>query len=525
MSLFQQIFSAAVAAALELVVVALACGGMYALIRLMLRAVPSTARHAEWRRLAALKARGLLFVTFVALATLIIGSNAYFAARGEDAQGRAAHLLQLVSSDMWTALAYGLLKVSLAALGVLVATRVIRGLLRIVHQTINHWDQLKDNNRSLATLFGGLERAVVNLGWILLAVYASSLVPAASGVTAGLLLVARVYLVLSIGLLVIRSTAVIVDTLDATSLRYAQRRDWVRHYDQLRPLLPTFRACLEYALWIAIAALVLVQLEPARGLAVWGPRLIQAIAIFFAGRVIIELGHLEIERRMLPPEGIDETERRRRTTMVPLVRSAFTYGAYFATVVLMLGATGFNPMPFLAGAGLLGLVVGFGAQSLINDVVSGFFILFENLYLVGDVVQVGETTGVVEAIEFRTTKIRDGEGRVHIIRNGDMKPIVNYSKDYIMAVVAIDVEYGADLKAVYSALRYAGERLRAENRDVIGETEIEGITGFGPSSLTVRTCTRVQPGRHGSVAAAMRMLIKESFDRQGRGLGRHTLVS
>ena len=131
------------------------------------------------------------------------------------------------------------------------------------------------------------------------------------------------------------------------------------------------------------------------------------------GQVSVELGRLEILHRLLPQEGIDETSRRRRATMAPLVRSTFTYAVAFATVVLILATLGFNPVPFLAGAGILGLVVGFGAQSLINDVVSGFFILFENTYLVGDVVEAAGAKGVVEAIEFRTTKIRDAEGRLY----------------------------------------------------------------------------------------------------------------
>ena len=121
------------------------------------------------------------------------------------------------------------------------------------------------------------------------------------------------------------------------------------------------------------------------------------------------------------------------------------YAAYFATTVLILGTLGFNPLPFLAGAGLLGLVIGFGAQSLINDVVSGFFILFENIYLVGDVIEGGGAKGVVEAIEFRTTRIRDADGRLHIVRNGDMKQVVNFSKDYAVAVVPVDVSYEADM--------------------------------------------------------------------------------
>ena len=115
---------------------------------------------------------------------------------------------------------------------------------------------------------------------------------------------------------------------------------------------------------------------------------------------------------MLPRKGIDEMERRRRTTMVPLLQSTFMYGAYFATAVLILGTLGFNPLPFLAGAGILGLVIGFGAQSLVNDVVSGFFILFENMYMVGDLIEGGGAKGTVEAIEFRTTRIRDAYGRL-----------------------------------------------------------------------------------------------------------------
>lgn len=334
----------------------------------------------------------------------------------------------------------------------------------------------------------------------------------------------RIYVVVAIGLIAVGSTAVIVDTLEGISRRYAERRNGLRHYEHLRALVPTLRTCLDYALWIAIASLVLVQVPSMQSLAAWGPRLIEAIAIFFAGRVVIELGQLEIGHRMLPREGLDDSERRRRATMVPLVRSAFTYAVYFATAVLILSMLGFNPMPFLAGAGLLGLVIGFGAQSLINDVVSGFFILFENSYLVGDLVEVGAARGVVEAIEFRTTKIRDAEGRMHIIRNGDMKPVINYSKDYGVAVVAVDVPYDADLQRVCAGLRQASARLRADNRDVLDETRIEGITTFGASTMTIRTTTRVRPGQHDAVAAALRLLINQTFEHAAGGAARKSLI-
>jgi small conductance mechanosensitive channel len=295
--------------------------------------------------------------------------------------------------------------------------------------------------KGLERLFARLDRALAVTGWMLVAVLASWLLAVPPAINDTLLLVVRLYLVFAVGIALVRAAGIVVDVLDGWGRQYMQARGWAGHYGVLRRLVPTLRACIEYALWITVAAVVIAQLGPVSNLATWGPRIVQAIGIFFVGRVVVEMGHVEIGRRVLPAEGLDEMEHRRRATMVPLVRSIFTYAVYFATAALMLSALGFNPMPFLAGAGILGLVVGFGAQSLINDVVSGFFILFENVYLVDDLVEAGAAKGVVEAIEFRVTKIRDADGRLHIIRNGDMKPVINYSKDYTMAVVPVEVAY------------------------------------------------------------------------------------
>ena len=441
-----------------------------------------------------------------------------------------ASLTAQVSTDStahtWSTLASALAKLVLATLAVLITVHVVRWLLRVAERMLRRWAQLSDeDDRSLTQIFASFERALTNLGWMLVVVAASLLFAVPGSITQWLLLLVRIYLVVVLGIVVIRSTALIVSALDVFGDRYAKRRNWSRYYEHLRALLPTFRTCVDYALWVGVASLVLVQLTPTQRVAAWGPLLIQAIAIFFAGRVIIELGRLEIGHRMLPHEGLEETDRRRRATMVPLVRSAFTYAVYFGTAVLILSSLGFNPMPFLAGAGLLGLVVGFGAQSLINDVVSGFFILFENVYLVGDIVEVGPAKGVVEAIEFRTTKIRDPEGRIHVIRNGDMKPVINYSRDYGVAVVAVDVPYDADLRGVFAGLRQAGAHLRSQSQDVLNELQIDGVTAFTASTMTIRTSTRVSPGRQEAAAAALRLLINETFEqRAGRAI-RKTLIA
>jgi moderate conductance mechanosensitive channel len=521
----QQILTALVVIALELLVVALVCGLLYGGVMILVRTIAARMKRQEWQRIVTVKARNLLLVLCLALAAVVIIYNGWLLARGVDVRARTTTLIRSVTPDMWIAAGMALAKLALAVAGIIVVTRLLRRLAGALEKRINRWDHLRDNNKSLAALFRGLDRAIVSLGWMLAVLLACVLFAVRDSIISPLVLIVRIYLVLAIGVMVIRSTAVIVDTLDGLSHLYAQKRGWLAYYDHLRPLLPTFRACLEYALWIALGSVVLAQLASMRALAAWGPLLIQGIAIFFGGRVIIELGRLEIGRRMLPSEGLEETERRRRATMVPLVRSAYTYGVYFGTAVLILSSLGFNPMPFLAGAGILGLVIGFGAQSLINDVVSGFFILFENIYLVGDMIEVGGAKGVVEAIEFRTTKIRDAEGRIHIMRNGDMKPVINYSKDYTMAVVSMEVAYGVDLSTVFAALRQAGERLRRESPDVLAEMQIDGITAFGPSTMTVRTSTRVRPGRHEAVAADIRFMLKDTFDRLAEGTSRTTLVA
>jgi small conductance mechanosensitive channel len=498
--------------AAELCGIALLYGILYALAQLLLRAIP--AAYADQRRAAAASFRTVLIVSFTALGALAIAGNVYLLVRGIDPAAQTSRFIRSIPTNTWNAIGIGLAKLALAAAGLLAAARLVRRVLGGLEKALTRSEAVNDiGRRIIGVLFGSIERSLVNLGWIGFAVYASVVLLAPSGATRLLVLVARIYLVLATGLVAIRSTPLIVSAFDAMARRYAGASGWLPHYDRLRLLLPTLRVCLDYALCIGTAWLALFQLPALQRLAAWGPRLIEAVGLFFAGRVLIELGHLEIEHRMLAPEGLEEPERRRRATMVPLVRSAFAYSVYFGVAALVLGALGFNPMPFLAGAGLLGVVVGFGAQSLINDVVSGFFILFENIYLIGDMVEADGARGVVESIEFRTTKIRDAEGRVHIIRNGDMKPVINYSKDYTIAVVTMEVPYDADLPAVFAKLRHAGARLRSESRDVMEDTRIDGITAFGASSMTVRTSTRVLPGRHESVAAALRLLIKETPSR------------
>jgi len=505
--------SAIFTAFVELAILGVVCLALVVLLTLVSRRTAGTNNRvlATIAPLAARKSRRLIVGLSAIAAAVILFYNGWLAAHGIDARAETIAGLSAMAADGGRMLGRMVSQLALLVVVIVVAVQLARVVLRGLEHLIDRVGQ-HDDRQMLSNALAGLDRAVLNIGWLLGAVVACRQLQVPQAIVDPLSILVRIYIVLAVGIVVIRSSGVVVGLLDRLAERYVRQRDWGRYYDQLHTLLPTFRACLEYGLWIAVIALALNQVSWLQRAAAWGPLLIEGVAIFFVGQIVIKLGYLEIGHRMLPSEGLEETERRRRATMVPLVRSTFMYVAYFVTAVLILGALGFNPMPFLAGAGILGLVVGFGAQSMINDVVSGFFILFENIYLVGDFIECGSARGVVEAIEFRTTKIRDADGRLHIVRNGDMKLVVNYSKDYAVAAVALEVGYDADLRAVFACLRQVGRQVRSEIDAVVGDAEVEGITAFGPSSMTIRMSARVKPGYHETVAAAMRLMIKESFD-------------
>src|SRR5436309_8951066 len=153
---------------------------------------------------------------------------------------------------------------------------------------------------------------------------------------------------------------------------------------------------------------------------------------------------------------------------------------------MMLHVFHIDTTPILPGAGVVGLSVGLGAQNFVTDVVSGFFILFENQYLVGDIVQIGDASGRVEAINIRHTQIRDDSGKLYIIPNGQIKTVINYSKGYVNAVVDIKVPTSSNLDQVMRDMTEAGRRLRERRREVLGETIIKGLVDLTPTEMVIR---------------------------------------
>ncbi len=187
-------------------------------------------------------------------------------------------------------------------------------------------------------------------------------------------------------------------------------------------------------------------------------------------------------------------------------------------VIMVLGQLGLQIGPILAGVGIVGLAVGFGAQSLVKDVISGFFLLLENHYRVGDWVEVGSVEGLVEAATLRVTVLRDRQGRIHVIPNGEITILTNYTMEWSRALLDIGVAYKEDVDEVMAVLTEVGEQLREDEpfSDFILEPmEIMGVEEFGDSQVTIRLFFKPQPLKQWMVAREFRRPVKKTFDERG----------
>lgn len=287
---------------------------------------------------------------------------------------------------------------------------------------------------------------------------------------------------------------------------------WFVHYwERIGRLLPLGERCFEMTIWIVSAGLCVQQLEFIRFVSTYGEKLVLCIGIFFGTRVFIEFLQVLLHE-FFGLYRVSPTTSQQARTLVPLLHSVGQYLAYFGGAVAMLKVFGFPTEPILAGAGVIGLAVGLGAQSLVTDVVSGLFILFENQYLVGDYVEIGRAKGVVEAVAVRHTQVRDDTGKLHLIPNGQIKEVINYSKGFIHATVDVSIPASADVNSFILAMQEAGVRLRREHADVLADTVIQGYVAMSATETTIRSVTRVRPGTHLRMESEYRRLLKSILD-------------
>ncbi|NES02418.1 MAG: mechanosensitive ion channel family protein [Okeania sp. SIO2F4] len=228
-------------------------------------------------------------------------------------------------------------------------------------------------------------------------------------------------------------------------------------------------------------------------------------------RVVQEIGQLLLEEVLLREGDTDDLSRQRRETFLPLFQSCTKYLIYFGTGIAILYTIKIDPTPILAGVGILGLTIGMGAQSLVEDIVAGFFILFENYYLVGDFVEINGVSGFVTGIELRTTRI-NYEDKNYIIHNRDVKDIVNHSS-YSNAVVMLKIPYQVKMNQIYEVIEKVGNKLLEDySTDIIEPTIIEGVEEFSENQILIEVVTQVKPGKHLIIQKVLGIMIKQAFE-------------
>ena len=249
-----------------------------------------------------------------------------------------------------------------------------------------------------------------------------------------------------------------------------------------------------------------------------GAKILAIVIISFILIRVVKLFVKRSKKRMVERTREDIEMAKRTETLAGLVEKTVKALVLIAAALMVLESLGINIGPLLAGAGVVGLAVGFGAQSLVKDVISGFFILLENHMNVGDVVDIAGRNGVIESINLRVTKLRDYSGAVHIIPNGQIAVLTNMTKEFSRAVFEIGVAYKENVDEVMQVMKDVAEDMASDpdfKDRIYGPMEMSGLDSFGDSSVNIKARIETQPREQWAVAREYRRRLKNVFDEKG----------
>lgn len=199
-------------------------------------------------------------------------------------------------------------------------------------------------------------------------------------------------------------------------------------------------------------------------------------------------------------------------TVGAVLKSILRYAVYFFGIVGIL--TQFFGTISITFAGIGGAAIGFGAQSLIKDIINGFFILFEDQFAVGDYINIGDKAGIVESVELRVTKLRDFSGDLHIIPNGSIDKVTNHSRGNIRVMVDIDIDRDENFDKVKNILSKVCEEFKIENKDMVDGPSVVGVSAVKENSLTVRIVGKSKPMKQWDCEVKLREEIKRALDKE-----------
>ena len=256
-----------------------------------------------------------------------------------------------------------------------------------------------------------------------------------------------------------------------------------------------------------------------RWAATTGVRIVALLLLAFAVVRTLSAVIVRAERDLAVGTGLDALERRKRAqTIASIVRRGLGILIWTTAGLIVLRELDVDITPVLTGAGIAGLAVGFGAQTLVRDVITGFFLIVEDQVRVGDVAMVNGTGGLVEQINLRTIVLRDFEGVVHVIPNGEIKTLANRTKDYSYYVIDLGVDYDADTDRVVTLVQEVGAQLKSDETFapfILEPIEVLGVDDFKDSSVTLRFRIKTIPLKQWEVGRELRRRIKIAMDREG----------
>jgi moderate conductance mechanosensitive channel len=213
-----------------------------------------------------------------------------------------------------------------------------------------------------------------------------------------------------------------------------------------------------------------------------------------------------------------ERRRQRAKTIGSVLRSMATFLIYGLAFILVLGELGIDLGPIIASAGIIGVAIGFGAQNLVRDFLSGIFMMIEDQYGVGDVVDIGEATGTVEAVGLRITTLRDLKGTVWYVRNGEVLRVGNSSQGFAVAVVDVPLGYSADVERASTVLMAAASTATESDLlkdNILEPPEMLGVESVTAEGLQLRLTVKVRPGKQWAVQRALRAQLLAALEESG----------
>jgi small conductance mechanosensitive channel len=408
-----------------------------------------------------------------------------------------------------------------AAFGDLLGLLLVLMMIIVIVQKRAFVTSLLRGNLSAAqsglTLFQSLRLWFARRWHILTVTYlVMGYVVAASGVANGLIVMLRGTILTFLILVLVRISLNLVDRWGAWLIR---DRDTARH--------PLLCSALRGIIWIlgvmgvlaAWGADIVAFFDTPFGQRILGSLFSIGSAVIIS-TVLYEILSSAIDRHLRHVAKAEDSFRAnaRVRTVLPMFRNILLI--IFASIValVVLSEMGINVLPLLAGAGVLGVAVGFGSQALVKDLLTGFFIVIENTIAIGDVVKIGDNAGVVESLGFRSVRLRDDQGALHALPFGEVSKITNMTRDFGFAVIEVGVAYNTDLVQAMAVMRQIADELRKDpdfERVIIDAFEMWGVDKFSDSAITLKGRIKTLPGAHWSVRREYLLRLKQCFDKEG----------